>query len=223
MTEFSVTETHRAPDDSREVGVLLAIDTAMGSSVAVGTPARIVEVSSDDPRRHAEVIGDLIARAYAEAGATPAETTAVVVGIGPGPFTGLRVGIAAATAFATGRGIPLLPVQGHEGVALAVLEAGSVAQPRVLQDAKRRELFVTAYAGLDDAGIPQRRHDPSLLSRASLIDEPGDIWPTGIPAGQLVRLAERRLVSGRAFAPNRPLYLRQPDVQQPSAPKRVST
>lgn len=223
MTDFTVSETMRAPSDPRGGGVLLAIDTAIGSSVAVGTATGIVEVASGDPRRHAEVIGDLIARAFSESGVTPAETTGVVVGIGPGPFTGLRVGIAAATAFATGRGIPLLPVQGHEAVALPVLERGTGSGVRVLQDAKRRELFVTEYTRLDGAGIPQRSADPDLMARDALIDDPRDVWPDAIPAGQLVRLAERRLASGAPFAPNRALYLRQPDVQQPSAPKRVST
>lgn len=202
---------------------ILAIDTAIGSSVAVATAEGVAEAASDDPRRHAEVIGGLIERALADAGARAADVTEVVVGIGPGPFTGLRVGIAAATAFATGRGVPLLPLQGHEAVALAVFEAGAEDGVRVLQDARRRELFVTEYRGLDWTGIPRRTGEPELMSREAYREDPRDVWPERIPATQLIRLAARRLAAGHPFEPQRPLYLRQPDVQQPGAPKRVST
>ncbi|MFC7765896.1 tRNA (adenosine(37)-N6)-threonylcarbamoyltransferase complex dimerization subunit type 1 TsaB [Leucobacter soli] len=148
----------------------------------------------------------------------------MVVGIGPGPFTGLRVGIAAAHAFAAGRGVPLLPLQGHEAVALAVLEAGAAAPGlRVVQDAKRRELFVTEYAGLDWAGIPVRTVDPHLAAREGFAARPGDVWPERIPAAGLVRLAARRLAAGRGFESDRALYLRTPDVFPPAVRKRVST
>lgn len=211
-------------------GPLLAIDTALGTSVAVGADGRIVEVSSDDPRRHAEVIDGLIASAL-QLAEVPADAVAgVVAGIGPGPFTGLRVGIAAAHAFALTVGhrwpsaTALMPLQGHEAVALAVLDGGSVdAGVRVVQDARRRELFVTEYDGLDQAGLPSRSADPHLMPRTEYIAAAHEVWPERIPAARLVQLAARRISADRAFEPDRALYLRQPDVKQPSAPKRVST
>ncbi|MDI6022221.1 tRNA (adenosine(37)-N6)-threonylcarbamoyltransferase complex dimerization subunit type 1 TsaB [Leucobacter sp. UT-8R-CII-1-4] len=203
--------------------VLLAIDTSLGTSVALGYAGRIFEVSSDDARGHAEAIGSVIARAFELAGAPSAAVTGVVAGIGPGPFTGLRVGIAAAHAFAVGRGVPLLPVQGHEAVALAILESGAAApEVRVVQDAKRRELFVTDYAGLNWAGVPQRLSDPRLETRADYLESPADVWPERIPAARLVQLAARKLVAGAAFEPDRALYLRAPDVKPAAAVKRVS-
>ncbi|MEB4614281.1 tRNA (adenosine(37)-N6)-threonylcarbamoyltransferase complex dimerization subunit type 1 TsaB, partial [Leucobacter sp. M11] len=129
-----------------EGGVFLAIDTAIGTSVAVGAAGRVVEAASADPMAHAEVIGELIARALAEAGVTGAEVTRVVAGMGPGPFTGLRVGIAAATAFARGRGLTPLPLLGHEAVALdAYALPGAGHTVTVLQDARRRELFRSRF------------------------------------------------------------------------------
>lgn len=203
--------------------VLLAIDTSLGTSVALGYAGRVFEVSSDDARGHAEAIGEVIARAFALAGAPSSAVTAVVAGIGPGPFTGLRVGIAAAHAFAVGRGVPLLPVQGHEAVALATLEAGAAApELRVVQDAKRRELFVTDYAGLDWSGVPQRLSDPRLETRADYLETAADIWPERIPAARLVQLAARKLAAGAAFEEDRALYLRAPDVKPAAAVKRVS-
>ena len=98
--------------------MLLAIDTSAGTSVAVVDGDRVLSEASDPGTRgHAEHIGTLIQTALAEAGATPADITGVVSGMGPGPFTGLRVGIAAARAFAAGRGIPVHPVASHDAVA----------------------------------------------------------------------------------------------------------
>lgn len=81
--------------------VILAIDTALGTSVAIGAKGVIHEVSSDDQRGHAEVIGELIERCLDVSGVSPNRVTTVVAGRGPGPFTGLRIGLAAASAFAT--------------------------------------------------------------------------------------------------------------------------
>lgn len=202
--------------------VLLAVDTAIGTSVALSAGGRVLEVASDDPRGHAEAIGRLLAEVFALSGVAPEAVSGVVAGVGPGPFTGLRVGIAAAHAFATSRRVPVLPLQGHEAVALDALE-GASSGVRVVQDARRRELFVTDYSGLDWAGIPQRLDGPALLPRAGYEAVPNELWPERIPAASLVRLAGRRLAAGRDFEPDRAVYLRAPDVKQPGAPKRVST
>lgn len=211
-------------NEAPELGerVLLAIDTAIGTSIALGVDGRVFEATSDDPRGHAERIGSLLAEVFETAGVGPERVTGVVAGIGPGPFTGLRVGIAAAQVFAQSRGVPLLPLQGHEAVALEAL-AGAVAGVRVVQDAKRRELFVTEYSGIDWAGIPVRSVEPHLVARADHAPAANEVWPERIPAAGLLRLAARRLAAGRDFEPNRALYLRAPDMRQPSAPKRVST
>ncbi|GAA2189550.1 tRNA (adenosine(37)-N6)-threonylcarbamoyltransferase complex dimerization subunit type 1 TsaB [Leucobacter alluvii] len=203
--------------------VLLAIDTAIGTTVALGASGRIRVAVSDDPRGHAEAIGRLLDEVFRATGTHPARVTGVVAGIGPGPFTGLRVGIAAAHAFALGRGVPVLPVQGHAAVALDAFEQGAPEHLRVVQDARRRELFVTEFSALDEAGLPVATAGPSLLTRAEYVERPGDIWPERIPAASLVRVAARRLASNRPFDDDRALYLRAPDVAQPTAPKRVST
>lgn len=201
---------------------LLAIDTALGTSVALGHDGRLVEVSSDDSRGHAEAIGGLLERVLELGGISSSQVTGVVVGIGPGPFTGLRVGIAAAHAFAVGLGVPLLPLQGHDAVALACLESGAVRSLRVVQDAKRRELFVTEYEGHTSTSIPNRTAAPRLEVRDAFAEGPSDVWPERIPAGRLVQLAARKLASGEPFEADRALYLRSPDVKPAAAVKRVS-
>lgn len=207
--------------------VLLAIDTSLGTSVALGGAGRVVEVVSDDQRGHAEVIGGALQRVFALSGLRPADVTGVVVGIGPGPFTGLRVGIAAAHAFAAGRGVPVHPLHGHDAVAHVVHEAAqrahaAVGAVRVVQDARRRELFVTDYAGVDWLGGPLASTAPHLVPRAEFVDGPHDVWPDRVPTASLVRLAARRLSAGQPFAEDRAVYLRAPDVKPSAGPKRVT-
>lgn len=206
---------------------LLAIDTSMGTSVALAFGGGVRELHSDDPRGHTEEIGGMIASLFTLPEAAAADVQGVVVGIGPGPFTGLRVGIAAAKAFAVGRGVPLLPILGHEAVALRAFEqasqpAGVVDALRVLQDARRREIFVTEYSGLDEAGLLVRSADPRLLAHADYLQQPGDVWPERVSAAGLAQLAARRLAAGRDFEPDRAVYLRAPDAKPAAAIKRVS-
>lgn len=205
--------------------MLLAIDTSAGTAVAlVGDDGRMLsERSTPDTRRHAEVIGPFLADVFDEAAVAPAAVTAVAVGIGPGPFTGLRVGIAAARTFALARAVPLLPVPSHDAVALALVESGSVAgRFAVVTDARRREVAVTEYA----AGLPL----PSVVRPASLALRVGWAPDHGvvvhevleIPAVPLARVALLRLAAGENLPAPEPLYLRAPDVTL-SSPKRVTS
>ncbi|MDY0910406.1 tRNA (adenosine(37)-N6)-threonylcarbamoyltransferase complex dimerization subunit type 1 TsaB [Microbacterium sp. CFBP9034] len=217
--------------------MILGIDTSLGSAVAVVEPDGVVrsQVESSDPRGHAEVIGILIERALAEASVTPADITHVAAGMGPGPFTGLRVGIAAARTFALGRGIPVLPVVSHDAVALELLlhdsltggfDEGDDRPFAVVTDARRREFAFTVYRGLDDDGLPIRQAEPALSPRDELdaLLQAGGIARQDadrIPAGLLAIVAARGLWSGREIGPAEALYLRSPDVTLPAGPKKV--
>lgn len=205
--------------------MLLAIDTSAGTSVAVVDPATgraLAERSTDDSRRHAEVIGPFLAETLAEAGITGAEVTGVVAGMGPGPFTGLRVGIAAARTFAAARDVPFLPLVSHDAIA-ADLQRRPVV---VLTDARRREVYWSAYdeTGTRVAGPglakPADVDEAIRASRPDAVDWPRETVAT-VPAGRLGSLAAARLTSGAPFADDTPLYLRDPDVTVPGAPKRV--
>lgn len=189
--------------------MLLAIDTSAGTSVAVVDRDRgvLAEHSVEDTRRHAEVIGDLLERVLADSGIRRDELSGVAVGMGPGPFTGLRVGIAAARAFAFGLGKPVVPVVSHDAVAF-----GRAEPLTVVTDARRREVYWSAYDVPDAAGLPQRRLGPALAA-------PDDVPPGGtrvdahwVSAASLGMLAEALFAAGRPFAAEEPLYLRSPDV-----------
>jgi tRNA threonylcarbamoyladenosine biosynthesis protein TsaB len=103
--------------------MLLAIDTSHHASAAVvtggGEPETLSVATLGDHFGHAENIGEVISQALADAGVTPAQLTAVAVGRGPASYTGLRVGMAAAVAFAQARGIQLLGVATLDAIATA--------------------------------------------------------------------------------------------------------
>ncbi|OCG74623.1 tRNA (adenosine(37)-N6)-threonylcarbamoyltransferase complex dimerization subunit type 1 TsaB [Microbacterium sediminis] len=217
--------------------MILAVDTSLGSAVAVvGLDGSVRgSAASESPRGHAEVIGDLLVRALAEAGATPGDITHVAAGMGPGPFTGLRIGIAAARAFAQGRGLPVIPVVSHDAIAFAHLlrraddeaAAGHAMVPAdadptfsIVTDARRREWAVSSYTTLDDDGIPLRTRGPELEPARTEGYVP--VLTTAVSAGALGALAARMIAAGRVEPMAEPLYLRSPDVVEGHTPKRVS-
>ncbi|MDQ1112790.1 tRNA threonylcarbamoyladenosine biosynthesis protein TsaB [Microbacterium testaceum] len=210
--------------------MILGIDTSLGTAVAA--IARDGEVLADEqssnPLGHAEVIGDLLRRATV---AAPAPTH-VAVGMGPGPFTGLRVGIATARVYALGRGIPAVPVPSHDGIALGLLLADALTGTdtgrfAVVTDARRREFAYSVYEGIDDDGLPVRVSDAQLSPRdgldARLVAAGARRYDaTTVSAAMIALAAARALDAGRTLADSEPLYLRSPDVVAAHAPKRVS-
>ncbi|SDM09418.1 tRNA threonylcarbamoyl adenosine modification protein YeaZ [Microbacterium azadirachtae] len=216
------------------------MDTSLGSAVGlIGRDGRTVaEVSQTGHLGHAEAIGALLEQVLAAApsagaGAAPtdeaaAETlTHVAAGMGPGPFTGLRIGIAAARAFALGRGVPVIAVPSHHAAALAVIESDAPAEPfAILTDARRRETAVTVYEGIDVDGIPHAVVDTVLVPQAEVDRRLGAlrrIEVTEISGAALARVARRAVAAGRTLTGSEPLYLRPPDARVPAAPKKVGS
>lgn len=227
--------------------MLLAIDTSAGTSVAiVDRAAGVLAVrESADTRRHAEVVGTFIAEVLSEAGVAVTDLSGVAVGMGPGPFTGLRVGIAAARTFAFGAGKPVVPIASHDAIAFDVLSAelggpaavAAATQPWPLElvnplivvtDARRREVYWSTFSGLDIVGLPARTAEPGLCKPENLaenvtgFDALSRVDAATVSAAALGLLAETLFAHGRAFAADEALYLRSPDVTIPAGPKRVS-
>lgn len=212
-------------NDDYPGGVILAVDTSLGTAVALvdGDGRTKADASSPDPLGHAEVIGALLERALTEAGATG--ITHVVAGMGPGPFTGLRIGIATARTFALGRGVPVIPIPSHFAAALAVIEAEDPETPfAIVTDARRREVAISVFDGLDGDGIPNLTAPTVLVPRADAGEKLRGIHSIEVAtldAGALGRVGIRAANAGRELCGTEPLYLRQPDVTAPGAPKRV--
>jgi tRNA threonylcarbamoyl adenosine modification protein YeaZ len=188
-----------------------------------------------DPLAHVEQLMPLAVAALGEVGARVADVEAVVVGLGPGPFTGLRVGIATAAALGDALDVPVHGVPSHDGPARSLPAEGDLL---VVTDARRREVYVTAYrAGARVAGpvvlapsaVPEWLRDndlrPALATGAAAalladLDLPvAD--PPATPVLGLVDTALQGLLTGAVPGPLTPLYLRRPDATPPGARKSV--
>lgn len=192
---------------------LLVIDTSTGTSVALVDGDRVlVERSVAETRSHAEVVGRLIREVITAQDVT---IDGVVAGLGPGPFTGLRVGIAAAIAFAGARHLPIIGIPSHD---VGLLSAEPVT---VVTDARRKEWAWTSYAAGRVVAGPALVPVSELDDLPSLRDHPRRHIDL-ISAGELGRVASRRLARGDDLSDLTPLYLRAPDATPSNGPKRVS-
>jgi len=130
--------------------LVLALDTTTrAGSVAVAKDGRVLDLLAGDPTRpHAERLPADLVRSLDRAGATLGDVDVFAVAIGPGSFTGLRIGIAAIQGCAFAAGRPVVGVSALEALALAVSAAGSRGTDRrlgVWMDAQREEVFSALY------------------------------------------------------------------------------
>ena len=215
---------------------MLAIDTATPAVTAGvvelpdhGPPAELARRVVVDARAHAEQLTPLVLAAVTDAGTTLAAMDAIVCGAGPGPFTGLRVGMVTAGALGHSLQRPVHPVCSLDAIAH---EAGSAEPLLVVTDARRRELYWAAYrAGLRlDGPHVQRPVDVRTAGCAAVAGAVPHAELLGLPVrgpehpgpAGLVAVACAALRCGAPPAPLAPYYLRRPDAAEPGARKRVS-
>ncbi len=196
--------------------IILAIDTATPAVTAGIVKLDGIEVLAErvtvDARAHAEQLTPNVLGALADAGLTVDQLDAVVVGCGPGPFTGLRVGMATAAAYGHALGIPVHGVCSLD--AIGIESTGSVSEFLVVTDARRREVYWARYReGVRVAG-PNVNTPADVSGAAEALERP-PVYPT---AAGLVRAVPDWNAEP---APLIPLYLRRPDAKpQPSAVAR---
>ena len=205
--------------------VLLAIDTSSGTAVAVLVDGVVVsETYEPDTMQHAEQIGLQIQKALDAAAKKSSDVTAVAVGLGPGPFTGVRVGIAAAKMFAEGVGAAIFGVGSLDAIAFS----RDVNEPTlVLTDARRSEVFFGLYQGKTPAGAPITLLGPGVRKQSELeaeLQSSGqsyEIVSGSISAASLGLLTLAQLAEGTANSSIVANYLRAPDAV-PAKGKKVS-
>jgi len=212
--------------------VLLAFDTATPLvTVALHDGEDVVtELVADRPMKHAEQLAPLIDRAMTEAGIVRQDLTAIAAGVGPGPFTGLRVGLVTARTLGFVLDIPVYGVCSLDVLAVEAVETGAVDGDFVVAtDARRKEVYLARYdAQADRLDGPVVGRPADLATEDPVVGEGGALYPDAFPrrtgpsapsAGWLARVvAEERA----ELRDPEPLYLRRPDVEAPRAPKRVS-
>lgn len=208
--------------------LILGLDTAtqVQAGLSDGTDV-LASRTFDDPRRHVEQLAPLIAELAADAGVALTELTTIIVGLGPGPYTGLRVGIATARTLGAALGIEVRGVCTLDGLAAQWLrsEQPPTGDFLIATDARRREVYWARY---DAAGV--RIAGPSVGSPADLPDLPiggpaGGSYPElAITGGAPTHLDAGVLASVGSRLPDagiEPLYLRNPDATPPGPRKSV--
>lgn len=206
--------------------MFLALDTSAGTDVAVVSDGGRVrgEYRLDDGRRHAEAIGIGIRRALAEAGVQPRHVAGVICGMGPGPFTGLRVGVAAARAFAFARGVPLHPVASHDAIAHEWRRANPDDRSPLLvtTDARRRELAASRYAADELRAGPFELVSPADAEALAAAEGRVHVPGRQVSAAHLALSWLDGLHAGLDDIADEILYLRAPDAKPGAVPKRVT-
>ena len=212
--------------------MLLAFDTATPLvSVALHDGTDVVwERRSERPMKHGESLAPLIQTGLDETGSVRQDLTALAVGTGPGPFTGLRVGLVAARTLAMVLQIPVYGVCTLDVLAVEAADTGAVASDfLVATDARRKEVYAASYSvdGVRLAGPVVERPDRVATDEA-VVGQGPELYPDAFPnaVGPVLPSAgwvARAVVGERAeLTDPEPLYLRRPDAVAPGAPKRVS-
>lgn len=208
-----------------EASLVLALDTSTVVNVGLAQGQRVLATASvADQMAHAEQLMPLISDCLDDAGVRPDDLGRLIVGLGPGPFTGLRVGVATAHVLSYALQLELRGVCSLD-VFAAQFAGASAGDFVVATDAKRREVYWAHY-GADGVRLGEPR-----------VSQPGDVprLPTSGPAADLYKDQLQAVPGPRAMDPgmlatrgamlpdagHEPLYLRHPDATELTRPKSV--
>jgi tRNA threonylcarbamoyl adenosine modification protein YeaZ len=223
--------------------LLIAFDTATPAvTVALHDGTHVLaETTTVDARRHGELLASSIDAVLTEAGAGRLDITAVAAGTGPGPYTGLRVGLVTARVLGSALGVPVYGVCTLDVIAADAAKAAGGREFIVATDARRREVYWARYdaggsrldgpavgvpadvaelAATSQGGRTSQAAGAGVLLYPGILGEP--LEPAYPAAGTLARLAAQQLAAGRPGAGAEPIYLRRPDARVPGPPKRVT-
>ena len=212
--------------------MLLAFDTATPAvTVALHDGERVVASSTTvDAMRHGELLAPEIQAVLDEAWVPRQDVTAIAVGVGPGPFTGLRVGLVTARTLGAVLEIPVYGVCTLDVLAAEAVDTGTVDGPfLVATDARRKEVYWSSYDAegrrLDGPHVSRPADvatDGPVVGRGALLFPdafPHPVGPEHPDAGVLAAVVTDERVE---LLDPEPLYLRRPDAAAPGKPKRVS-
>ena len=214
--------------------LVLALDTATSAVTAgllrlpaAGSPEVLAERVTVDARAHCELLMPSVCSVLATAGVSMRDLDAVVCGVGPGPFTGLRVGMVTAAALGDALSLPVFPVCSLDAIAY---QAGSGSPLLVITDARRREVYWARYdesgARIDGPHV-DRPLDVPLAGVSRVAGAPGVLGLPVVPpqypdSAGLVAVVAAAVRARATPGPLHPLYLRRPDAWEPGPRKRVT-
>lgn len=208
--------------------LVLAIDTStpdlIVGIVESDNKTTLAQRIIEDTREHNEQLTPMVQEALAAANKTFADLSAIVVGCGPGPFTGLRVGMVSAAAFGDALGIPV-----HGVCSLDAIAAGfDASTPRALvaTDARRREIYWATYTdgtrttgpGVIAPAQLELEHEVDVISIPAHLGEKLPEALQGVEKLSLKPTPENLVAVADLTAtpePLVPMYLRRPDAKEP--------
>ena len=214
--------------------MLLALDTSTPLvSVALHDGHGVVHRAvSEAPLQHGEQLAVMIAAALRAGGADRTDLTGIAVGVGPGPFTGLRVGVVTARVLSLALGVPSYGVSSLDVLALAAADAlaaaGAAAPFSATLDARRKELFWAAYDAFGQRAGELQVTRPDVVPAGLVVGAGPELYPdvfahtAGPSAPDAGKLAEVVAEKRVPLVDAEPIYLRRPDAQVPGPPKAVS-
>lgn len=209
--------------------LVLALDTSTVVNVGLARDGVVIGTATvTDRMAHAEQLTPLVQRCLSEAGVGPRELTQVVVGLGPGPFTGLRVGIVTAQMLSAVLGIGLRGICSLDVVAREFLNQHATPPTGdyvVASDARRREVYWARYAADGRRVDGPRVSPPDDLPALPTVGPGADLYPDRLSSVMGPRTLDPGVLAlagptlpdeGRS-----PLYLRRPDAAEPTRRKSV--
>ncbi len=207
-------------------GLWLGLDTATGVSAGVGRAGEILASASvDQPNSHVEQLMPLVRQVVREAGTRLADLAGIVVGLGPGPYTGLRVAIVTAQSLAYLLDLPWKGVCSLDGLGLQHAASHPAGPYLVATDARRKEVYWATYDQLGRRSDGPHVNRPAELPVLPVVGPGALRYPDSLPGG--VSDAGLRLDAGLLAAQQHrlpsagtvPLYLRRPDAEVPTRTK----
>lgn len=220
------------------MSLLLAMDTATNAVTAALVDGDRVVASRSvvDARRHTEILMPLVAELFDEKGVARSDVDAIAVGVGPGPFTGLRVGITTAETLSLVLGRPAYGLCSLDAIAHEVVAAADAPSDfLVATDARRKEVYWARYSGGHRTTGPAVHKPADLPDDARALPVAGRgvhlypeafgpaIAPVDVDAAQLGLAVAAALAAGKELLPLQPLYLRQPDAVPSAGQKSALT
>jgi tRNA threonylcarbamoyl adenosine modification protein YeaZ len=214
--------------------LLLAFDTATPAvTVALHDGTRVIGAQAAvDARRHGELLAAAIDKVLRGAGASQRDLTAIAVGTGPGPYTGLRAGLVTAAVLASALAIPADGICTLDVIAASAAGAAGGSDFVVATDARRREVYWARYDGNASRLCGPQVSRPAAVPAGLPVAGEGAVLypelaarplaPRYPSAAQLAEMAAARRAAGEPPGPIEPLYLRRPDAREPGPPKRVT-
>jgi tRNA threonylcarbamoyl adenosine modification protein YeaZ len=208
-----------------EAGLVLALDTSTVVNVGLASGDRVLATATvTDQRAHVEQLMPLVSECLDSAGVAIGDLERLIVGVGPGPFTGLRVGVVTAQVLSHLLGVELRGICSLDVVA-AQFTGADAAEFVVATDARRREVYWARYSrGGVRLGDPQVSR-PSDVPRLPTIGPAADLYPDQLEAVPGPRLLDPGVLATRGptlpDVGHEPAYLRHPDATELTRPKSV--